>query len=64
MYILETFTDTWNYTFVIVAVIAIIFGTIVTLKVNSKESIEKRRQREERIKAYDEAKKDGSNNIL
>ena len=61
MYILETFTDTWNYTFVIVAIIAIAFGTIVTLKVNSKESIEKRRQKEERLKAYEEEKKKKNN---
>ena len=47
MYILETFTDTWNYTFVIVALIAIIFGTIVTLRANSNERLEKRRKKRE-----------------
>ena len=57
MYILETFTDTWNYTFVIVAVIAIIFGTIVTLRVNSNERIEKRRQKRERLAKYEEEQK-------
>ena len=47
MYILEAFTDTWNYTFVIVSIIAIIFGTIVTLRVNTNEKLERRRQKRE-----------------
>ena len=31
MLILEKFNDTWNYTFIIVASIAILVGTILTL---------------------------------
>ena len=45
MFILESFTNSWNYTFIIVAVVAILFGTIVTLKVNSKDKLDERRKK-------------------
>ena len=43
--ILETFTDTWNFTFLIAATIAIMIGTFLTLRKMKKEEFEKRREK-------------------
>lgn len=38
MIILEEFTDSWNYTFIIVVTIAILIGTIITI-INIKRNV-------------------------
>lgn len=45
MLILEEFTDTWNYTFIIVAIIAIGIGTFITLKKMPKEETKKSKKK-------------------
>ncbi len=42
MFILESFNDFWNYTFVAVALIAIGIGTVLTIRKMKKEDIKKR----------------------
>lgn len=37
MLILEEFTNSWNYTFIILALIAIAIGTILTIRKMNKE---------------------------
>ena len=41
MLILEEFTNTWNYTFIIVMIFAITIGTIITLRKMNKEEKKK-----------------------
>ncbi len=46
MLILEEFNDTWNYTFIIVALFAIAVGTIITLrKYKKQEKLDRREKR-------------------
>ncbi len=45
MYILESFNDSWNYTFLIVSLIAIAIGTIITLRKNKKDELKNRRDK-------------------
>ena len=43
MYILETFNDFWNYTFISVSLIAIGIGTIITIRKMKKEDKKKKK---------------------
>ena len=43
MFILEKFNDTWNYTFIAVAFIAIGIGTFLTIRKMKKEEKNKHR---------------------
>lgn len=45
MLILEEFNDTWNYTFIIVALFAIAIGTIITLRKYKKQEMQDRRKK-------------------
>jgi len=52
MLILEKFNDTWNYTFIIVAVIAITIGTFLTIrKIHKEEEQSNNKRREKRSNA-------------
>ena len=59
MLILEKFTDTWNYTFIIMAIISILSGTMITLKQYTKakketKEIDRREKRKSRnVKSKD-----------
>ena len=48
IYILEKFNDTWNYTFLIVALIAIGIGTILTMRKMKKTDNNEKRHPEEK----------------
>ncbi len=43
--ILETFTDTWNFTFLIMASISVLMGTCITIRKIKKEELERRREK-------------------
>ena len=45
MYILESFTDAWNYSFIIVSLIAIAIGTFITLKKMKNDDYDKRHEK-------------------
>ena len=45
MFILEKFNDTWNYTFIAVALIAIGIGTFITIRKIQKEEKETRKEK-------------------
>ena len=45
MYILETFTDTWNYTFLIVSLFAIAVGTFIVQKKMKNDEYDKRHEK-------------------
>lgn len=45
MLILEEFTNSWNYTFIIVALGAILIGTIITLRKIRKQEMNERRDK-------------------
>ncbi len=45
MYILEDYIDTWNYTFIIVAVISLIIGTILAIRNVRKQELKDRREK-------------------
>ena len=45
MIILESFTDAWNFTFLIAASIAVLIGSILTIRNMKKEEYEKRREK-------------------
>ena len=45
MFILESFNNSWNYTFLVVSLIAIAIGTIITLRKIKKEELERRRDK-------------------
>ena len=49
MLILEEFNDTWNYTFIIVALFAIAVGTIITLRKYKKQEKFDRREKRKSI---------------
>ena len=43
--ILEAFTDTWNFTFLIAATISVIIGSFITIKKMKKEEFQKRHEK-------------------
>ena len=45
MYILEEYIDTWNYTFIIVALIALGIGTFLAIKNIKREELKSRREK-------------------
>ncbi len=45
MYILEEFSNGWNYTFIIVAIIAIGIGTFFALKNMNNQKLKSRREK-------------------
>ncbi len=45
MLILEDFTNTWNYTFIAVAMFSLAIGTIITIHKMKKEEMDKRREK-------------------
>ena len=45
MMILETFTDTWNFTFLIVASISVLIGSFITIRKMKKEEFQKRHEK-------------------
>jgi len=48
MFILEKFSDTWNYTFIAVALIAIAIGTFITIRKMKKQERNNRRENRSR----------------
>ena len=50
MFILEKFTDTWNYTFIAVAFIAIGIGTFITIRKMKKQEKSSRKEAREKAK--------------
>ena len=45
MFILEEYIDTWNYTFIIVALIALSIGTFLAIKNIKREELKSRREK-------------------
>ncbi len=45
MLILDDFANTWNYTFIIVALFSLGVGTIITIHKMKKEDMDKRREK-------------------
>ena len=45
MLILEDFTNTWNYTFIAVALFSIAIGTFITIRKMKKEEMDQRREK-------------------
>ena len=45
MFILDDFSNTWDYTFIIVAGFSLIIGTIITIRKMKKEELNERRQK-------------------
>ena len=45
MFILSDFRDTWDYTFIAVALFSIAIGTILTIRKMKKEEMNKRREK-------------------
>lgn len=45
MYILDEYIDTWNYTFIIVAVIALAIGTVLAIRNIKKQELKERREK-------------------
>jgi len=45
MFILEEYIDTWNYTFIIVALIALSIGTYLAIRNIKKQDLKTRRQK-------------------
>ncbi len=45
MLILEEYIDTWNYTFIIVALIALSIGTVLAIRNMKREELKKRREK-------------------
>ncbi len=43
--ILETFTDTWNFTFLIAASISVLIGSFITIRKMKKEEFQKRHEK-------------------
>ncbi len=54
--ILETFTDTWNFTFLIAATIAIIIGSFLTIRKMKKEEFHKRQEKRNQTNEVDNNK--------
>ena len=52
--ILETFTDTWNFTFLIVATISILIGSIITIRKMKKESLHQRQEKRQLTNELDD----------
>ena len=47
MFILDEYIDTWNYTFIIVALIALSIGTFLAIRNIKKEELKQRRKKRE-----------------
>ncbi len=45
MFILEEYIDTWNYTFIIVALIALGIGTFLAIKDIKRKELKSRREK-------------------
>ena len=45
MFILEEYIDTWNYTFIIVALISLGIGTYLAIKNIKREELKSRREK-------------------
>jgi len=45
MFILEEYIDTWNYTFIIVALIALSIGTYLAIRNIKKQDLKTRREK-------------------
>ena len=43
--ILETFTDTWNFTFLIAASISVLIGSYITIRKMKKEEFQRRHEK-------------------
>ena len=43
--ILETFTDTWNFTFLIASSISVLIGSFITIKKMKKEEFQRRKEK-------------------
>ena len=47
MFILDEYIDTWNYTFIIVALIALSIGTFLAIRNIKREELKQRRKKRE-----------------
>ena len=45
MYILDEYVDTWNYTFIIIAFIALSIGTFLAIRNFKREQLKSRREK-------------------
>lgn len=45
MILANEFNDSWNYTFIIVALVAIAIGTLITLRKMKKQQLNDRREK-------------------
>ncbi len=45
MFILDEYIDTWNYTFIIVALIALSIGTFLAIRNIKREELKSRREK-------------------
>ena len=45
MLILEEYIDTWNYTFIILAIFALCIGTILAIRNIKKQELKQRREK-------------------
>jgi len=45
MFILDEYVDTWNYTFIIVALIALSIGTFLAIKNIKRDELKSRREK-------------------
>ena len=50
MFILDEYTNTWNYTFIIIALIAIGIGTFLAIKNMKRDVLKSRREKRNRDK--------------
>ena len=50
MFILDGYTNTWNYTFIIVALIAICIGTFLAIRNMNRDKLKSRREKRNKEK--------------
>ena len=49
MFILEEYIDTWNYTFIVVALISLCIGTFLAIRNIKKQELKSRREKRNHI---------------
>ncbi len=50
MFILDTYTDTWNYTFIVIAIISIGIGAYLAIKNMGGSNLKSRREKRNKNK--------------